>query len=92
MSFSVSFTGKPEAIKRKLDEVSAGLSGLNKEEFDAIKPALQTILDQEIANGLIRLDASGHSTFGTELGVTGRVKQYGNCSVSVSPLGAVLVE
>ena len=41
MSFSVSFIGKPESIKRKLAETSAELTGQSKAEFDAVKPALE---------------------------------------------------
>jgi hypothetical protein len=83
MSFSVSFIGKPEAIKRKLDETSSSLTGQSKEEFDALKPALETILDQQVDNGVIHLSANGHASF------TGGVKTYGNCGVEVRTIGTL---
>ncbi len=86
MSFGVSFIGNPEAIKRKLDETSASLTGQSKEEFDAVKPALDTLLDQQVGNGVIQLNANGHASF------TDGAKTYGNCTVEVKPLGGVLVE
>lgn len=83
MSFSVTCIGKPDAIKRKLVEESARLTGQSKTEFDALKPALDTILDQQVGNGVVRLDANGHATF------TDGVKTYGNCNVDVKSLGQI---
>jgi fructose-1-phosphate kinase PfkB-like protein len=84
MSFSVSFIGKPDAIKRKLAETSACLTHQSKTEFDALKPALDTILDQQVGNGVVSLNANGHATFDA-----GGVKTYGNCSVDVKTLGQI---
>lgn len=86
MSFSVSYIGKPDAIKKKLVEESARLTGQSKVEFDAVKPSLDTILDQNVANGVVRLDANGHATFDKD------VKKFGSCSVTVSSLGSQLAE
>ena len=86
MSFSVSCIGKPDAIKRQLAKESERLTGQSKTEFDAVKPALDTILDQQVENGLIQLHANGHATF------TGGFKTYGNCQIDVKPLGAQLAE
>lgn len=83
MSFSVTFVGKPDAIKRKLAEESERLSGQSKTEFDAVRPALETILDQQVGNGAIRLNANGHATF------TDGVKTFGNCNVDVGTLGQI---
>lgn len=83
MSFSVTFVGKPEAIKRKLVEESARLTGQSKTEFDAVCPALETILDQQVGNGAVHLSANGHATF------TDGVKTYGNCNVEVKTLGQI---
>jgi len=83
MSFSVSFVGKPKAIKRKLAEESARLTGQSKEEFDAVCPALDTILDQQMGNGAVHLSANGHATF-----VAG-AKTYGTCQVEVKTLGQI---
>jgi hypothetical protein len=81
MSFSVYLIGKPEAIKRKLMETSAALTDQSKAEFDAVKPALETILDQQVGNGIIQLSANGHASFADG------AKTYGNCSVEVKALG-----
>ena len=83
VSFSVTFVGKPEAIKRKLAEESARLTGQSKTEFDAVKPALETILDQQVGNGAVHLSANGHATF------TDGAKTYGNCQVDVKSLGQI---
>jgi hypothetical protein len=83
MSFSVTFIGKPDAIKRKLAEESARFTDQSKIEFDALKPALDTILDQQVSNGVVHLTASGHATF------KDGVKTYGNCSVEVRSLGQI---
>lgn len=81
MSFSVTFVGKPEAIKRTLAEHSEILKDQSKTEFDAVRPALDTILDQQVDNGAIHLSANGHASF------TNGVKTYGSCSVEVKTLG-----
>lgn len=84
MSFSVVFVGKPEAIKRKLDEESARLTDNSKAEFDAVKPALETILDQQIGGHAVSLSASGHAIF------AGGAKTYGTCHVEVRTLGQLV--
>lgn len=86
MSFSITRIGKPDAIKRALSEESARLSGQSKEEFDAVVPALETILDQQVGNGVIHLSANGHATFND-----GK-KTYGTVNVEVKPLGGQLAE
>jgi hypothetical protein len=83
MSFSVTFIGKPDAIKRKLEEESARLTDQSKAEFDALKPALDTILDQQVGNGAVQLHANGHATFANG------VKTYGNCNVDVKSIGQI---
>jgi len=83
VSFSVSFIGKPDAIKRKLDEESARLTSQSKAEFDAIKPALETILDQQVGNGAVSVSANGHAVF------KDGVKTSGQCNVDVKMLGQI---
>lgn len=83
MSFSVSYIGKPEAIKRKLEEHSAQLAGQSKVEFDAVLPALNLVLDQNVGNGAVSLHANGHATF------TDDAKTFGNCSVNVQSIGQI---
>lgn len=87
MSFSISRIGTPGAIKRSLDKESGNLTGQSKQEFDAIKPALESILDQQVANGAIQLDANGHASFNSA-----GDKTYGNCNVAIRALGAQLAE
>ena len=81
MSFSVTFVGKPEAVKRKLAEHSQVLRDQSKTEFDAIVPSLEMILDQNVGNGVVRLDANGHASFAEG------TKTSGTCQVQVSVLG-----
>lgn len=81
MSFSVSFVGKPDAIKRKLAAESERLTGQSKAEFDAVRPALETILDQNVGDGVVQLNANGHASF------TNDIKNYGNCNVEIRMLG-----
>lgn len=84
MSFAVTFIGKPDAIKRKLVEESARLTGYSKIEFDAVKPALDTILEQQIGNGAIYLSANGHASI-----LPDGVKTSGQCHVEVKTLGQI---
>jgi len=91
MSYSVSFIGTPEAIKRALDKTSAEMQGQSKAEFDAVKPALEIILDQQVNNGVIQLIANGHASFTVGEGVNPE-KTYGTCHVEVKALGDLLVE
>jgi hypothetical protein len=83
MSFSVTFVGKPEGIKRKLAEESERLTGQSKTEFDAVKAALEMILDQQVGNGAVYLNANGHASFADG------VKTYGSVSVQVKTLGQI---
>lgn len=83
MSFSVTYVGRPEAIKRKLAEESARLTGQSKAEFDAVCPALDTILDQQVGNGAVLLSANGRAVF------SDGVKTYGSCQVDVKSLGQI---
>jgi hypothetical protein len=81
MSFSIYCIGKPDAVKRKLVETSISLSGQSKDEFDAVAPAIATILDQQVGNGVVQLNANGHAT------ITDGVKTFGQVSIEVKPLG-----
>lgn len=92
MSFSVTFIGKPAAIKRKLEEESARLTGQSKAEFDAVRPALDTILDQNVGNSVVQLHANGHATFEqrppqADAESLVPVKTFGSCNVDVKVLG-----
>ena len=84
MSFSVTFIGKPEAIKRKLAEESERLTDQSKVEFDAVRPALETILDQQVGNNAVHLSANGHASFDGAGG-----KTYAECNVDGKTLGQI---
>ena len=87
MSFSVSFVGRPDAIKRELENESQRLTGASKEEFDAIRPALEAVIDQNVAasgpSPALHVEANGHASF-----VDG-IKTFGQCSVGVKRLGSI---
>lgn len=78
MSYSITVKGTPEEIKAKLTEQSATLTDQSKQEFDAVKPALDLILDQQQGNGLVLLEAYGHASF-----VEGQ-RTFSNCRVNVT--------
>lgn len=81
MSWSVRFIGKPENVIEALDKFSETQSGQSKQEFDEAKPALQTLVRQQVGQ-LVDLEASGHATF------TDGVKTYGNCTVRMGAMYA----
>lgn len=84
MSFSVSCIGRPEAIKRRLAKESENLSGQSKQEFDDVRPALETVLDQNVGDAVVHLEAHGHADF-----VDG-VKKFGQCTVNIRKLGTLV--
>lgn len=83
MSFSITLVGKPEAIKRKLAEESGRLTDQSKVEFDAVRPALETLLDQQVGHGAVHLSANGHASF------RDGVKTSGQCTVELKTLGQI---
>jgi len=85
MSFSITVVGKVAAIKRKLDAESARLTGQSKTEFDAVKPAIEIILDQNVSpmsDDALRVDANGHASFDAA-----GTKTQGSCQVTIARLG-----
>jgi hypothetical protein len=87
MSFYVSIVGKPDALKRQLAKEAETLSGQSREEFDAVRPALEAIIDQNVSDpsvagpSVLRVQANGHATF-----ING-VKTSGQCTVHVESIG-----
>jgi hypothetical protein len=77
MSFSVTVTGTVEEIKAKLQEECSKLTAQSLSEFEAVKPALETILDQNVGQQRLSLEANGHAAF------DGNTKTSGQCSVSI---------
>jgi len=58
MSWSVSMSGKPAEVVRKLRETS--YTGDSKVEFDAALPHLVGLVEQNHAERTVSLTASGH--------------------------------
>jgi hypothetical protein len=80
MSWSVQFIGKPENVVAALDKHSESLTGQSKQEFDEAKPALATIVQQNVGGPLVHVEANGHATF------SDGTKTFASCSVKVSPI------
>jgi len=84
MSFSVSFVGRPEAIKRALAKASAQKSGQSKEELDAAIVGINQILDQNVnETEVLSVQASGHAS------IINGVKTYGNCRLNIASVGTL---
>lgn len=86
MSFSFCYIGRPDAVKRKLDDFCELLKGDSKVEFEAVKPAINTIIDQNVNDGIINVRAFGHASF------TNGVKTFGTCTVEVKQLEGLLAQ
>lgn len=91
MSFSISVIGSPTAVKQALSKYSDALTGISKKEFDAILPALGSLLDQhvDVTHGCapVWLTASGHATIEQST----NTRLFGTCDVNVRPLNAKVV-
>lgn len=79
MSWSLSVIGTPDAVKRALADYSDALAGPSKQEFDEAKPALETLVGQNVGTQAVKLVASGHASF------EGDQKTSGNCSAVIEP-------
>jgi hypothetical protein len=89
MSWSNSWIGKPAAIKAGLARYGKTLTEASQREFEAVRPALETLLDQngnKEGDPVLHLDASGHGYT-----VNGE-RQYSQCSVSLRTLGLLTEE
>ncbi len=86
MSFAINVVGTPEGLKRALAEYSERQTEPSKTEFDAVKPAIETVIDQNVPfeghQVLLHVEASGHASF-----VDG-VKKYGTARINVRQLEA----
>lgn len=88
MSFSVSYIGTVRGLKAQLAKHSNELYDQSKAEFDAVLPAMNAILEQNVSSSpvVLQLEASGHASFDKG------EKVYGSCSVNVRPLGYMCPE
>lgn len=88
MSWSLTLVGTPDKFPKAFDDFSAGLTGDSKAEFDAARPALETLVGLNVNKATpqaVRLSANGHAYKNNgELA-------YSSCSVDLKPLdGKVL--
>ena len=83
MSWSNSWIGTRTGIKNAIVKFSDQLSGMSKEEFDAAKPHLEALLDQNNSSDgdpVMILHASGH-------GYKSNDKSYNNVTVDLKSVG-----
>jgi hypothetical protein len=91
MSWSVSLIGQPDKLVEALEAESARLTGQCKEEFDAAKPHIAGLVNQNyqraegVAAPVLQLEAhgSGYKSNGVE--------QYRSAAVTLKPLIGRLV-
>ena len=89
MSYAISVIGTIDGIKRTIEEHSARLTDQSKRELDDVKPALFSILDQNVGSysgteRVFAFDANGHASIDAN-----GVKTYGNGTVSLKELGSL---
>lgn len=83
MSWSVSLVGSVEGIKVSLDAQGERLTGSSREEFDAAKPALVSLLDLNSNVGAAyHLDANGHAYMDGD-------RKVSSCAVSLRCVGVL---
>lgn len=84
MSFHMSCTGTVGKIREQIEKESAQMTGRNKEEFDAIKPSLLNILDQNVPHQgsqiVLSFAAFGSGTWDNDK------KIACSCSVEIKPV------
>lgn len=88
MSWSLVWVGTPDKIVEALDKESDRLTGMSKDEFDKVKPALVTLVQSNFDKTVtpaLELSANGHAY--TENGEP----KYSTCNVSLKNLGAALL-
>lgn len=89
MSWSCSFVGTPSSISKALDAHGEKLTGKCKMEFDAAKPAIQTLLNQNMDNNgpspALQLVAFGIGYWSND------ILQRQSCTVKLEPLNGQLV-
>jgi len=81
VSWSFQAVGKPEAVKRAIEESSNNkLTGQSLEEWNEAKPALLTLVGANVGNVAVTVNANGHASF------SDGVKTQGQCSVAIQSL------
>ena len=90
MSWSISYIGKPSAVAKALDAYMADAQpSQSKDEYDAAKPHLLALVNENVGQNMVTISANGHATFTDVDGV--KTKTYGYCTVSLSALSGNLV-
>jgi hypothetical protein len=87
MSWSNSWMGKPSAIKAAIGRYAATLTGMSKDEFEAARPALETLLGQNSnieKEPIVSLEANGHAY------EKDGVRQYSACNVTLKTIGTLV--
>jgi len=86
MSWSLTIIGKPENVSAELDRYGESLNGASKVEFDAAKPHIQFLVNQNYGTNapLIKLEANGH---GYEAGE----QSYRNLNLNINPIYGTIV-
>lgn len=80
MSYSITVKGTQEDVRAKLAEYSTTLGDSDgRKEFDGALPAILLLLDQNVNNGNVSVEAYGHATFDRSSGH----KTQGNCGVVI---------
>jgi hypothetical protein len=90
MSWSFSAVGKPEAVKRAIEESpNNNLTGVSRQEWDEAKPALLALVGANVGKVAVRVSANGHASFETRAhpGLPDeQVKVYGQCACTIEPM------
>ena len=102
MSWLFSAVGKPDAVKRAIEESSNNkYTGPSLDEWNEAKPALLALVGANVGNIAVRVNASGHATFETRpvafdedtrsrqegtVTATERVKTQGQCSCVIESI------
>ena len=88
MSWSISVIGTPENVIKYIEKESGRLTGDSKEEFDAAKPNIISLINMNYNTSYpqmaIEVTANGHR-------YTSDYQKYGTCSISIKQAGSVLV-
>jgi hypothetical protein len=83
MSWSFSGVGKPDALKRALDNQLSQYSGQSKEEFEQAAPHLKSLLDCAHDQAAVSVSANGHATF-----VDGK-RTHAHVQVTIQQIGTL---
>lgn len=84
MSWSWSGIGKPSKVKQAVGQYGETLTGMSKDEFDAVRPALDAVLDANTDDHAVSLSASGHGW------KEGDVLKHSTCQIDLRNVGQLI--